>query len=252
LTLTIGSVLDGTAPNSSGNAVHDASLALATHRKNDQELARLVSLATQGDESALRALENRPESSRVAAEWTAIGAGRARNKNWQGAVEAYTKALTLDAKSPVNQQTLSDLYQAALFPTSSSLSLDTAVKYLGSHGADLVYAVNEAIISGRVPKVDQKAVRQLLDSSALQNQASPGLKLALALDDPKKGCQAYKALLPGAVDSADARSLRALRKLAYNRGCGFLGLQDCYSCLRSNRVLAEATEAAKSRPAPTF
>jgi hypothetical protein len=36
------------------------------------------------------------------------------------------------------------------------------------------------------------------------------------------------------------------------RGCGFLGLRDCFTCLRANKgkELAAALKAASERPAP--
>jgi hypothetical protein len=217
-----------------------------------RELSRLVTQATQGDLEALKELEKHPESSRTTLEWTAIASGYAHNKNFIAATNAFRKAFSLDRKQPNTPQTRSYLFQAALDPDSSKLGLDTAVEYLETSGADLIYAVNEVILAGRAPKLDRKYIRQLLDSKALREQASPGLQFALSLEDQKKSCQGYKTLLSDGINNADARSLRALRKLSYDRGCGLLGLGDCFSCLRGSRLLSETVEAAKSRPAPTF
>jgi serine/threonine-protein kinase len=252
MTLTIGSLFSDSPPSPNSSATSSESIALVSRLKENRQLTRWLALASQGDAVALRELENRPESSRIVTEWTAIGAGRAHGKNWLEATKAYEKALSLDAKSATTPQTISNLYQAALLPGSSELALNTAVKYLGASGADLVYAVNEAIIAGRAPKLDRKFVRQLLDSPTLLAQASPSLKIALQLEDQKKSCQGYKALLTEAKNHADSRSLRSLKRLAYDRGCGLLGLRDCFSCLRGTRALSEASEAAKSTAAPTF
>ncbi|HEY5958729.1 MAG TPA: hypothetical protein VIV60_19345, partial [Polyangiaceae bacterium] len=65
-------------------------------------------------------------------------------------------------------------------------------------------------------------------------------------------CSEYKAQLPDVERFGDQRCQRILRKLNHDRGCGFLGLQDCYSCLRGTRALGVALEAAKSRPGPSF
>jgi hypothetical protein len=35
-----------------------------------------------------------------------------------------------------------------------------------------------------------------------------------------------------------------------SRGCGFLGVQDCYPCLRSGSELKDAIEAASKHEAP--
>jgi len=37
-----------------------------------------------------------------------------------------------------------------------------------------------------------------------------------------------------------------------HRGCGFLGLADCYGCLRAGKDLANTADNVASRPAPSF
>jgi serine/threonine-protein kinase len=252
VTLTIGSLVRNESPSPSASTDRSALALLEAKLSLNRELSRLLTQATQGDVEALKELEKRPESSRTSLEWTALGSGYAHNKNWLTATNAFRKAFALDRKQPNTPQTRGYLFQSALEPESSKLSLDTAVEYLEASGADLIYAVSEVVLAGRAPKVDRKYVRQLLDSPSLREHASPALQFALGLEDQKKSCQGYKALLKDATNNADARSLRALRKLSYERGCGLLGLGDCFSCLRGSRLLSEAVEAAKSRPAPTF
>ena len=85
----------------------------------------------------------------------------------------------------------------------------------------------------------------------MQQHASPALKVALELPKAKaEGCQAVKKLLPRVAESGDVRVMPALTKLAERRGCGFLGLRDCFACLRSGKDLANAQKAVAERPAP--
>ncbi len=81
--------------------------------------------------------------------------------------------------------------------------------------------------------------------------ASKALSVALELLDARS-CVDYRRVLPNVIRDGDERCLRSLRRLTYDRGCGLFGLGDCYACLRGNNALAQALEAAKSRPSPIF
>jgi hypothetical protein len=251
LTLTVGSVFS--APEVDANATASSNQIERSSPESEEarRIAEWSRLATLGDAEALKSLEARPESARSATEWAAIGAGRTHAKLLLEGATAYERALTLDARSTATPQTVSDLYEAAQHPDASELSLSVALKHLGSRGADLVYAVYEGVLAGKIAKLDKKKLRALLESKALEEQASDALKTQLSLDSAKS-CQDYRAILPKVKAHGDARALKQLRKLTYDRGCGLLGLGDCYGCLRSTRALAEALEAAKSRAAPTF
>jgi serine/threonine-protein kinase len=250
LTLALGSVFS-TPEDASGTASSAQAERSANRSEQERQLAEWSRLAALGDVEALKSLEARPEPARSASEWAAIGAGRMHAKRYAEATAAYERALTLDARTTATPQTASDLYEAAQQPESSDRSLGIALKYLGSRGADLVYAIYDGVLAAKIPKLDKKKLRTLLESKELEQQASEALKTQLSLDSAKS-CQDYRALLPKIKTHGDARALKQLRKLTYDRGCGLLGLGDCYGCLRSTRALADALEAAKSRPAPTF
>jgi hypothetical protein len=46
--------------------------------------------------------------------------------------------------------------------------------------------------------------------------------------------------------------VRPLTAYTTRSGCGFLGLGDCYSCMRRGEELANAIASAKSRKAPKY
>ena len=96
--------------------------------------------------------------------------------------------------------------------------------------------------------------KTLLDSEAVVANHSPALKLALELPKAKNDCSAVKKLLPRIQESGDARVVPSLARMNDRRGCGFLGLRDCFACLRSEKGkdLAAAQKAASERPAPKF
>jgi eukaryotic-like serine/threonine-protein kinase len=223
---------------------------LGQDRKN-QELMAWIESAENGDPAALQRLEQRSGIDRSAAEWAALGAGRSRAKQWPAAVVAYDRALSLEPKLASHRRTQSDLFQAALDSQASSAALETAAKRLGSTGADLIYAALEASPAGHASKLDRRKAKSLLGADELSAQISPALGAAIKLDAART-CMDYRNLLSEVETNGDQRSYRILRKLTHDRGCGLLGLQDCYACLRGGSALSNAISAAKSRPSPTF
>lgn len=81
---------------------------------------------------------------------------------------------------------------------------------------------------------------------AVREKASPALSVALDLRGAGT-CTAKKALLARAAETGDRRSLGPLRALVSTKGCGFLGLKDCWPCLRGDRQLDNAVHAIEQR-----
>ncbi len=216
-----------------------------------KQLSAWIEHASNGDPVALQRLEERPASDRSADVWLAIAAGKAHAKQWSAMVAAYKQAFLFDSKRVSGNRVPSDLYQAVIDAQSSSDALELVAEYLGAEGADLIYAALEPSTTGRPSKVDRRKAKTLLESGSVSAKASPALRVALKLD-AARSCSDYRSLLAEVTARGDQRSYRQLRKLTHDRGCGLLGLQDCYSCLRGGRALAQAIEAAKGRPSPTF
>ena len=58
--------------------------------------------------------------------------------------------------------------------------------------------------------------------------------------------------LQRAATEGDMRLVPSLKRFEDRRGCGFLGLGDCYSCLRAGKELANTADSAGGRPGPAF
>jgi hypothetical protein len=58
--------------------------------------------------------------------------------------------------------------------------------------------------------------------------------------------------MPRLIKEGDDRSLKTLERLQTNSGCGFLGFEDCYPCLRQGKALDDAIAAVSGRAAPKF
>jgi hypothetical protein len=93
--------------------------------------------------------------------------------------------------------------------------------------------------------------RRWLDSDPVRAQASAAVNVALQLREAR-GCEAAKDILPRAKADGDLRALLPLRRLEKETGCGFLGLEDCFPCLRGDPAVADAIAAVQERKAPEF
>jgi len=135
-------------------------------------------------------------------------------------------------------------------PANAQLALEVA-SVLGGGGADFLYDVYDENRTSNAAL--SKQAKALLDSEAVQAHQSEALKVALELPEAKKdSCGAVKKLMPRVQESGDARISPILTRLAERRGCGFLGLRDCFSCLRNanGKDFAAAQKAVADRPAP--
>ncbi|HMJ11959.1 MAG TPA: protein kinase [Polyangiaceae bacterium] len=221
-----------------------------TSAENERELAALMERASRGDATALAQLTARPESERSIEEWRALGRGHAQLGQYPASLKAYEKALASDPKLSADAALLADVRAAAEDPAAAAGALQLAAK-LGASGADLIHDVWSANRRNKANAEIAKLAKSLLESDALRRQASPALLIALDLGKPQ-ACGSYKKLLPRAVEHADVRSAGTLKALTASRGCGFLGLMDCYGCLRGSKDLAAALKTAPTRAAPVF
>ena len=211
----------------------------------------LLQQARLGDKVALAALEARPATELDAEQWTAIARGRARNRQWQNALDAYDRALGKAPNLVRDGELLSDIRNAAAAPETSARALNFAAERLKSAGVDIVYDVWSAAASGHGTQNDARAAKKLLDDPQVRAFASKPLKIALELNDAR-GCADYRRILPKVISGGDDRCLRTLRRLTFDRGCGLFKLGDCYACLRGTNTLSLSIETVKNRPGPAF
>ena len=219
----------------------------------DSELARVISRAEGGDQTALAELTARPEAQRTLAEWSALGHGYAKLSHFQASLTAYQKGVASKPELNRDPKLLADLRLAVVDAQASEAALKFAATGLGSSGVDVVYDVWESSksVPSRAPLAKQ--ARAYLDDDAVRAKASPALKVLLELGKAQKeGCASVKRWLARASTEGDARVVPALKRFDDRRGCGFLGLADCYSCLRAGKDLSSAADSVAARPAPRF
>jgi len=219
----------------------------------DSQLSQLITRAQGGDQTALAELSARPEALRGGNEWLALGRGYAKLEHLSASLAAYQKGVAAKPELSRDPGLLADVRRAALEPTTSETALKFTSTALGAGGVDLLYDVWDS--SKAVPSraATTKLARTYLDDDTVRAKASPALKLLLELGKAQKeGCASVKRWLGRAAAEGDARVVPALKRFDDRRGCGFLGLSDCYYCLRAGKDLGAAANGAAARPAPSF
>jgi serine/threonine-protein kinase len=219
----------------------------------DPALVKLIERAQAGDQTALAELTARPEQGRSLDEWRALGHGYAKVGQFGASVSAYQSGALVAPGLLKDPKLLADVRLAAFDAQASDTALQFAASALGAAGADLLYDVWDSAKAVPNRAALGKQARALLDDDAERAKASPALKVLLELGKAQKeGCASVKRWLGRAATEGDARIVPALKRFDDHRGCGFLGLADCYYCLRAGKDLSLTADSAAARPAPSF
>jgi len=228
------------------------SAASAPPTPSDPDVLALVAKAELGDVSALEALAKTPPDDRSLVEWRALGHGQCRSGDWENGLATYLEGLRAHTQLGRDAQLLADVRQAVERPDVSERAVAIAAGPLGPVGADLLYDVWERGKATNSP-ASQRA-RALLDQEPVKSQTSSSLRALTALQAAMKKpkCGDLKRLFSELGSEFDERAVPLLTRLSDRRGCGFLGLNDCYSCLRTGGELTRALENARARSKPSF
>jgi hypothetical protein len=216
----------------------------------DDDVAELMKRAEGGDRTALAELLGRAAEAKLAPAYRALGRGYFKIGQLDAGLRAYRSGGKLEPTLGDSSDVLGDLRRGLADPANQQLTLEVAT-VLGAGGADFLYDVYDSNRSTNATL--SKQAKTLLDSDAVVAQQSAALKVLLELPKAKSdGCAAVKKLLPRVQESGDARVVPQLTRLADRRGCGFLGLRDCFGCLRgeNGKDLAAAQKASAERAAP--
>jgi serine/threonine-protein kinase len=121
---------------------------------------------------------------------------------------------------------------------------------LGARGVDMLLELGAKNARGAsrhaFSQVTQKRLAQSLAKPEVRAHASVPAGIVLELKDAKR-CDTKKIAVDHARTSGDERSLAYLKPLTARSGCGFLGVVDCWGCLRKDDVLGDAIAAVEAR-----
>jgi hypothetical protein len=216
------------------------------------ELTLLAAAAEGGDSIALAKIQSMPEADRTPPLWRALARGACGDGNSERCLFALRDALRAAPALAEDPDIVAEVRRLAKSDAHGMAALELSATALGTRGADLIYDVSSDKTLGRSSTGER--ARGLLQEERVKQVMSAELaatmRLYTALKSPR--CGELKPLLVELAPKFDQRAVSLLSRLNERRGCGFLGLGDCYSCLRGGGELKAALEAAKSRPEPEF
>jgi hypothetical protein len=190
------------------------------------------------------ALEARRAEELTKSEALALAAARRQREVARGA--QLRQKLTRDPGLFKDAATLAELRHAAEDPLTAPDALGAMADAPGPLSADLLYEMWTGTV---VRNSATELARSLVFSKEVRAKASPELAIALDLRIAET-CEQNKELLPRVLDKGDRRSLALLAKLARKFGCGANKRQDCYPCLRDDKLVDDAMTAVKKRREP--
>jgi serine/threonine-protein kinase len=239
-----------------GGARPEGSAAPQAAESEDSRHKRLVERATAGDAQALAALEAIPQKQRSVEDARALARGRCVTAELAACVEAHRAAVLKFPSLGREPPLLADVRRAMEDDRSSEAAFRFAAHHLRAGGLDAIWDFWSATRKKSDPATVTRRTRAraFLDDSSVRENASRELRLVFDLEraETKKRCADAKVVLPKAIEYGDERLTPVLDRLASTRGCGFVGLGDCWSCLRSGKELAHARESVKQRSGPSF
>jgi hypothetical protein len=95
------------------------------------------------------------------------------------------------------------------------------------------------------PQLAKRATRSLAKPE-VRAKASPATGVLLDMK-AAKNCAAKKDVLARAKSDGDARMLPVLASMKEQRGCGFMGMRDCWPCLRKDTALDDTIAGIQAR-----
>jgi serine/threonine-protein kinase len=210
----------------------------------------LISDAEFGKDEAMAELLQIPPEKRDREIWLVLGHGLMVRKRTLEALETYRTAIHHLPELANDESIAKNIHIATTDARSAQPAITVAAESLGSRGVDILFNV-WSNTAKRTP-ASALAERYMLQASVL-DKGSAQVKLALELRRVKDmPCDAVRELLERAAEFGDTRCLRPLAQLKSQVGCGPTESADCFPCLRSSSLLAEATKKASKRLAPEY
>ncbi|HMJ53613.1 MAG TPA: serine/threonine-protein kinase [Polyangiaceae bacterium] len=176
--------------------------------------------------------------------WRALVRAHTSEKRGADAMRAVAKLVAVSERAIDDQDVEEAVKTAVQGPTESADAAFTLMESgLGGKGPDLLYdlSTTKGLSSRALARV-----KQSLAKSEVKARMSPALALVIEFR-AATSCESKKALLVRAKEQGDGRLLASLRTLQIPKGCGFLGLGDCWSCMRRDNALGAAMAAIEER-----
>jgi eukaryotic-like serine/threonine-protein kinase len=197
-----------------------------------------IRAAVAGGPGALEELQSRfPEDAAVAREIAVAYASAGRTAD---ALKAARAAARLDA---VDDSVLRVVVAAAARPDTADEAFALLEGPLGARGVD-------GLIDMATSKTNALSARNRANKSLgraeVRANASPAAGIFIDFK-AATACAAKRDLLDRVKESGDARLLAVLKTMKTPRGCGFMGMRDCWPCLRKDDALDDTIRALEEK-----
>jgi serine/threonine-protein kinase len=246
LTLIVGIVLarrsSDTGPDAGLNEAAGGSTTPAVAR-GPHATPEKIQAATAGGIGALEALaESYPADPAVLKAYARALADAGRYSDMLRTV----RTLASTDKGAIDDALLDAVAVAAQRAETSDEAFALLEGPLGARGVDTLLELSNTKTAS--PAIRKRATTTLGRPDVRAN-ASPATGVFLDLK-ASKTCTDRHELLERVGESGDARVLPTLKALKNPRGCGFMGMRDCWPCLRKDDALEAAIKAVEGRPNP--
>jgi serine/threonine-protein kinase len=240
----LGRATSGPEPAGSGSPAEPSPPLLKKLFSPPTAPADALASATAQGSAALEELSTKfPEDPAV---WRALVRSYTKERRGTDAMRAVGKLVALNERAADDDDVAEAITTAAQGPAESSDAAFAMMESgLGAKGPDILYDLSTT--KGLTPRTNSR-IKQTLAKPDVKARMSPALAVAIDLKNAT-GCEAKRALLPRAKDQGDSRVLGTLRTYLAPRGCGFLGLGDCWSCMRRDNALGATIAAIEERTA---
>jgi serine/threonine protein kinase len=158
-----------------------------------------------------------------------------------GALKRWSKVEAKIAAKPIAQDALRLALVAESESQEEAFSLLT--NELGEAGIDFLFEISN---DNTMPKNVRSHAKKLVHEPENIQKASPPLRVMIEMEKARS-CGDKRKLLSDVQKHGDKRVLPHLKRLKVSRGCGFLGMSDCWSCMRKGRDLDQAIKAIETR-----
>jgi serine/threonine-protein kinase len=200
---------------------------------------KLTAASTQGVTALETLAADFPGDPAVQRELALSLAGAGRTADMLRVVRTLAK-LDTDA---IDAKVMDAVVLAAQRPDTMEDAFSLLEGPLGPRGVDALLDLSTS--KSASPTVQRRAAKSIARADVRAN-ASAATSLMLDLKTAKR-CEDKRDLLDRAKESGDARVLPTLKALKNPRGCGFMGMRDCYTCLRKDDALDDAIKAVEAR-----
>ncbi len=212
----------------------------------DESAESVSSRAARGDQAAIREIEIKESWARAPEEVVALSAVRVAVRRDEVA-DLGQQLKGMDPRD-VTRKDVDRMLAAAADALTYQQALLSMAEIPNYVGPDLLFRVTRDY---RTQAEVLTLAKQLLKTAAVSERASTALSIALEAD-AVESCDEARALLTRAERDADRRAVLPLARFADRTGCGEHETEDCFRCLRVDRLLVSALRAAQGRIEPQF